>query len=102
METISFTGDSKAFEENLRRKISKAKQAAVTLEEHEMKTGEFRFLRDQRDEGLGPRLEARYQVLKQGLDDSEVIVSSIMEYKKLLELLRVHPQEIEKILNHEN
>ncbi len=89
-------------EEELKLKIEKASQAGMKLENFHEKMDGFRKLRDERIKGLDKDKEKRYQLLNKEITDAEVLVPSIIEFKKVLELLNLPKDKIDKILNHEN
>lgn len=89
-------------EEELKLKIEKASQAGMRLENFHEKMDEFRKLRDEIIKGLDKDKEKRYQLLNKEITDAEVLVPSIIEFKKVLELLNLPKERIEQILNHEN
>ncbi|MBP9711490.1 MAG: hypothetical protein KBD55_00435 [Candidatus Pacebacteria bacterium] len=104
MEKISFGPDREASEVSMRRKILRGKQVAVKLEEHQARLEEFRLLCAKNEAGTALTADERekFKFLDDFLDDSEIVVSSIVEYKRLLELLGISKERVYKILNHEN
>lgn len=101
-ENISTNLNINISKEELKLKIEKASRAGSKLENFHDKMEEFRNLRDERINGLDKEKEKRYQLLNKEISDAEVLVSSIMEFKTVLELLNLPKEKIEKILNHEN
>ncbi len=88
--------------EKLRIEIARAFRAAQKMDNYEDKIEELRILRLEKIKGLDSEKEERYQTLRKEIADCELLVKSVVEYKKVLELLPLSKEQINSILNHEN
>ena len=89
-------------EGELKNNIARAYQTAIKIDNYDNKIVELRNLRQERIKGLDKEKEQKYQMLNKEITDSEILVQSIMEYQKVLELLGLPKQKIDELLNHEN
>lgn len=103
MEKLSFGEDREDSEKKLDERITKAYRAALPMSEYNDKLKKFKSLCKERDTGgLDADAETEYQSLHKQLEDCEIMVSSVMEYKRLLELIPIPKEEIDETLSHEN
>ena len=89
-------------EEELKLLITKAYQSGLKMENYEKDIEELRLLRKEKRYGLNTEKETRYKELNKKMSECEVLVNTIMEYKKVLELIGLEKEKIDSLLNHEN
>lgn len=104
MEKISFNEDRDASELSLRNKINDAIESAQTLEEFTFKQNKLKELDFERKVGKkwSKLKEEEYNDLTNDVEKNEIVVSTIMEYRRLLELVSMPEYRINEILSHEN
>lgn len=84
-------------------KIEKAVSAAFSSEEYEGKIKMLRiYRRAQEESGLSTEELLAYEKLLKEIQNIEIIVPNLSEYKKLLEVAGLNSTAVNQILSHEN
>ncbi len=87
----------------LRFRVEKAKGAALFVDEFHEKKKQFNTLQAMRETGTLPKeAEDKYRTLQLELIGGRVDVDNLYEYRKVLELAELSPEQVNNILNHEN
>lgn len=95
--------NSENYEKQLKARVFSAYNNAKSLDNYEEKIAELRKLRTKKIEpNFTPEDEERFHELDKEIKSCEVLVDSVMEYKKLLELFPLSEEKIHSLLNHEN